>query len=101
MTNKEYLAKVLGNLVNEDDIEVILLKEGIDADGPVDVSACDLATYNRFSVILKGSVTDISEGGYSSSMNLDALKFFYNSLCIELGKPNVLKVVPKVRYHSM
>lgn len=101
-TNKEYLTKSLGNLnVSDTDIDVILLKAGMDADAPADVKGCDLATYNRFSVILSTMTQNVSEGGYSVSWNMDAIKMWYNALCRELGKPNVLEAKPKVRNRSI
>lgn len=100
-TNKEYLTKSLGYLnVSDNDIEVILLKAGMDADAPADVAGCDLAAYNRFSVILSGMTQNVSEGGYSLSWNMDAVKLWYNALCRELGKENVLEAKPRIRNRS-
>jgi hypothetical protein len=52
------------------------------------------------SVVLKGVMQNISEGGYSISWNMEAAKLFYNSLCSELGLENVLVGRPKVRNRS-
>ena len=101
MTNKEYLTKSLNGLnVNEDDIDIILVKAGLNADDVVDVKVCDVAVYNRMSVVLKGMLQNVSEGGYSISWNMDAVKMYYNALCNELGKENVLVARPKVRNRS-
>lgn len=101
MTNKQYLAKSLNGLnLSEDDIEVILLKSGIDGENTVDVHACDKAVYKRMSVILKGATQNVTEGGYSISWNMEAVKLFYNALCNELGLENVLVGRPKVRNRS-
>jgi len=101
MTNKEYLTKLLNGLnVSEDDIDIIILKSGLDADAIALASDCDKAVYNRMSVILKGTTQNISEGGYSISWNMEAVKLFYNSLCNELGLENVLVGRPKVRNRS-
>jgi hypothetical protein len=43
-------------------------------------------------------VANVSEGGYSLSWNIDALKMWYTSLCNEIGRPNVVK--PKVNNRS-
>ena len=43
---------------------------------------------------------NVSEGGYSVSWNIDAIKLFYNALCNELGKENVLVNRPKIRNRS-
>ena len=97
MTNKEYLKKSLAGLnITDDDIEVILLK----ADAEVAVRDCDLATYKRMSVILKGMMQNVSEGGYSISWNIEAVKVYYNALCNELRLENALFARPKVRNRS-
>lgn len=91
----------LGNLnVSDTDIDVILLKAGMDADAPADVVACDLAAYNRVSVVLASMMQNVSEGGYSISWNMDAVKLWYNAICRELGKENVLEAKPKIRNRS-
>lgn len=101
MTNKQYLAKTLSGLnISEDDIDIVLLKASLDGEAEVDVRACDVATYQRMSVILKGVMQNVSEGGYSISWNIDAVKLFYNALCNELGLENVLFARPKVRNRS-
>lgn len=101
MTNKEYLTKSLDGLnISENDIDIILVKAGIDADADVDVASCDVAVYNRFSVVLKSATQNVSEGGYSLSWNIEAIKLFYNALCRELGKENVLSERPKIRNRS-
>ena len=101
MTNKEYLTKLLNGLsISEDDIDIILLKSELDADADADVQNADKAVYNRMSVILKAVTQNISEGGYSISWNIEAVKLFYNSLCNELGLENVLIGCPKVRNRS-
>ena len=74
-TNKEYLSMSLGNLnVSDTDIDVILLKAGMDADAPADVAACDLAAYKRVSVVLASMTQNVSEGGYSISWNMDGVQ---------------------------
>ena len=101
MTNKQYLTKTLAGLnMSEDDIDVILVKSSLDADADVDVRSCDMATYNRMSVLFKGVLQNVSEGGYSISWNIDAVKLYYNALCNELGQENVLFSRPKVRSRS-
>jgi hypothetical protein len=101
MTNKEYLTKSLNGLgVSEDDIDIIILKSGLDPDVNVDVKQADTAVYNRMSVVLKAVLQNVSEGGYSISWNMEAVKLFYASLCNELGLENVLVGRPKVRNRS-
>ena len=101
MTNKQYLTKALSGLnMTEDDIDIILVKSELDADADVDIRGCDMATYNRMSVLFKGALLNVSEGGYSVSWNMDAVKLYYNALCNELGQDNVLYARPKVRNRS-
>ncbi len=101
MTNKEYITKLLHGLdVSEEDVDIILIKGDLLPDAKASVSNCDNAVYNRMSVVLKSVLRNVSEGGYSISWNMEAVKLFYNSLCNELGKPNVLVGRPKVRNRS-
>ena len=102
-TNKDYLVTATRALnLSEDDIDLIILKSGIDADADGDASVrdCDMAIYKRFSVVLGGSMQNVTEGGYSVSWNMDAVKMFYKSLCEELGVENVLVGHSKVRNRS-
>ena len=101
MTNKQYLEKALNGLnISESDIDIILLKAGIEAESEVQIERCDNAVYNRMSIVLKGTTQNVTEGGYSVSWNMDAVKLFYNALCNELGKENVLFSRPKIRNKS-
>jgi hypothetical protein len=101
ITNKQYLLKSLNGLnLSDDDIDIILLKASLDGDDSVDVQACDMAIYKRMSIILKGTTQNVSEGGYSISWNMEAIKLYYASLCNELGVENVLIGRPKVRDRS-
>ena len=101
MTNQEYITKVLSGMdVSADDIEIIMLKSGISGGVQVDTDACDNAIYHRFSIVLGAACKNVTEGGYSVSWNMDAVKAYYNALCAELGKPNVLFSRPKVRNKS-
>jgi len=101
MTGKEYITQLLNGLnVSEGDIDIILLKAGIDGTLTADVAACDMAVHGRMSIVLKGAMQNVSEGGYSVSWNMEAVKLFYNSLCEELGLENVLVNRPKVRNRS-
>ena len=98
MTNKQYLTKSLDGLnVSEDDIDVILLKGGLDGEATADVRACDFAVYSRMSVVLKVATQNVSQGGYSVSWNMEAVKMFYKALCYELNLPNMR---PKIRNRS-
>lgn len=101
MTNKQYLVKSLSGLnISEDDIDLILIKSSLDGEAEADVRGCDEATYRRMSLILKGVMQNVSEGGYSVSWNIEAVKLYYSSLCSELGLDNVLFSHPKIRDRS-
>lgn len=101
MTNKQYLSKSLKGLnVSEDDIDIILVKSHMSGDSELDVAACDKAVHARFSVVLKGMTQNVSEGGYSISWNMDAVKMYYNALCNEYGLENVLNARPVIRDRS-
>lgn len=91
-TNLEYLTKSLSSLqLSQDDIDVILVKAGLEAEADLDINACDLAMYNRFSIVLKAATHNVSESSYSVSWNVEGVKLFYAALCAELNKENVLK----------
>lgn len=97
-TNQEYLQKTLSRFnLSFDDVELIMV-EYPELEGVFDVRSCKLAIYNSMSAILP--MANISEGGFSVSWNMDALKMWYAALCKELGKENVLGGKPKVRNRS-
>lgn len=101
MTNREYLEKSLSGLgLSQDDYEIIALKSEIDLEGDVDTKVCDNAIYNRMSVVLSATLQNITEGGYSISWNMEAVKLYYTSLCNEIGKPNILYSKPTIRNRS-
>ena len=95
-SNKEYLTKTLSRFnLTEDDIDLILAEHPELEEANFNVSMCKNAMYKSMSAILP--VANISEGGFSISWNMDALKMWYNALCKELGKENILGGKPKVR----
>jgi hypothetical protein len=105
MTNKEYLTKTLNGLgISSDDIDIILLKADINGTATCasrdDMTNCDKAVYARMSIVLKSAMQNVTEGGYSISWNLDAVKAYYTALCNELGVDNVLFSRPRIRNKS-
>ena len=99
MTNRHYLTISLRGLkLSEDDIDLILAKGGLDADGEADFGACDKAVYKRISVILRSTLQNVSMGGRSTSWNMEAVKMFYNALCAENGFRNVLNSRSTARF---
>jgi hypothetical protein len=96
-TNKHYITIKLTKFgLSAEEIEAIMIENGIDENGEVEVIACKTAIYNSMSSILP--VADVSESDYSIKWNVEALKLWYGSLCTELGKTNVL--TPKIRNRS-
>jgi hypothetical protein len=89
-TNNEYFLAALSRFnVSQTDIDVMLLEAGLDGSASVDVTACKNAIYRGFSMMLP--LSNVSEGGYSVSWNMEAVKMYYNQLCKELGESNVLQ----------
>ena len=79
----------------DDDVDIIVA-DNPELNGSLDIKACKVAMHKSFSAILP--LANVSEGGYSQSWNMDAVKLWYKSLCSELGKPNALK--PQIRNRS-
>lgn len=97
ITNKDYLIKSLDRFdVDEDMMDIILLKAGIDPESKVDVDACDRAVFGGLSIIVASTTQNISEGGYSISWNMEAVKAYLSSLARELGEEDPFKIVPKI-----
>jgi hypothetical protein len=103
-TNSEYITSKLSRFnLSENDIDLILAENPL-LDGPLDVMNCKLAIYSSISSILP--LADVKESEYAITWKIDALKLWYQGLCNELGKPNVLDVgnsaavKPKVRNRS-
>lgn len=99
-TNRDYLIKALAKFnVSEDDVDLMLLDSPeLLPEATPDVKGCKTAIYKSMSVILP--LANISEGGYSVSWNIEALKMWYNTLCTELGKENLIGGKPKIRDRS-
>lgn len=88
-TNRQYIEATLTRFnVDQNTIDLIIADHaGLDG-GTFDVNACKMAMYQSISNILP--LANISEGGYSLSWNMEAVKLWYKSLCSELGVDNVL-----------
>lgn len=97
-TNRDYLIKSLAKFgISEDDVDVILVESpDLVGSATINVTACKQAIHKSLSVILP--LANTSEGHYSVSWNMEALKLWYGALCTELGKANVLK--PAIRNRS-
>ncbi len=90
MTNLEYITAKLGRFnLSDEDCEVILLDNGLNADDEVSVNEMKLAIYNSLSdwFPLHKSIT---EGGVNETWDYEAVKLYYSLLCKELGKENII-----------
>ena len=86
MTNFEYLGKRTKGLgVDAEDIELILLKGGLDGNDPAEMTDCDKALYYNWSIIKKSAVEKVSEGGFEVQRSMEALGAFHRSLGQEIG----------------
>ena len=100
MTYREYITSVATRFnASETDIEVLLAnQQGLipDADATVDTKTAKRALCAEFATLIP--LANISEGGYSVSWNIEALKIWYNPTCDELGITPVGK--PRVKNRS-
>jgi len=82
--------------VSETDIELILVNQGIVPEEPVDVIKAKTAMCREFAMMIP--LANVSEGGYSVSWNMEALKLWYRQTASELGLEDV--TAPKIRNRS-
>lgn len=100
MTYKEWFTLTgtrFGISVTE--VELILANQAEripDADAPLDVATAKRALCAEFANVIP--LANVSEGGYSVSWNWEAVKFWYNHTCGELGITPA--GTPKVRNRS-
>lgn len=87
MTYKEWITRTASRFgVAAADAELILANQaGLipDPEAEVDVMTAKTALCKEFGSIIP--LANVSEGGYSVSWNWDAIKFWYNQTCGELG----------------
>lgn len=100
MTYKEWITRTTAKfLVEPGDVELILCNHADiipNPDGEVDVKIAKTALCMEFGTLIP--LANIGEGGYSISWNWEAIKFWYNSVCSELGI--VPAGQPKIRNRS-
>lgn len=90
MTYKEYLTATLSRFnLSDADIDLIIINQGLEG-GELDVKTAKMAIFKEFSLILP--LANISEGGFSISWNIDALKMWYSQLANELEEVDLLNV---------
>lgn len=100
MTYKEWFTRTTARFdMEEADVDLILTnqqKEIPDPNQVVEVVTAKRALCAEFGTIIP--FANISEGGYSVSWNWEAIKFWYNQTCGELGITPI--TTPKVRNRS-
>lgn len=100
MTYKEWMNRTVSRFgIDTADAELLLTNQaGLipDAEAEVDVTTAKTALCKEFGSIIP--LANVSEGGYSVSWNWEAIKFWYNQTCGELGITPAN--APKVRNRS-
>lgn len=85
-TNREYLKASLSKFgVSDTEIDLIVV-EHPELEDEMNVRACKLAIYESMPAFIP--VSDVSEGGYSVTWDVERLKMWFASICKDLGKPN-------------
>ncbi len=100
MTYKEWFSRTVSRFgVEGGDVDLMLANQQDaipDPDAEVDTSTAKRALCKEFGSIIP--LANVSEGGYSVSWNWEAIKFWYNQTCSELGITPM--TTPKVRNRS-
>lgn len=100
MTYKEWFTATGRRFgIEAGDVELILANQAElipDADADVEPKTAKTALVKEFASMIP--LANVSEGGYSVSWNWDAIKFWYNTTCSELGITPT--TTPKVRNRS-
>ena len=98
MTTSEYLRKSLSKFdISTDDIDLIIVENELIEEASVNVRQAKLAICKSLSVWLP-VLSSVSEGGVSKAWNVEGLKFYYSTLCLELGIVDPTQ--PKIRDRS-
>lgn len=100
MTYLEWMTRTVARFnVTELDAALILTNQAAlvpDMEATVDVTIAKTALCKEFASILPAA--NITEGGYSVSWNVSAMKEYYRALCRELGLED--KTMPQIRNAS-
>ncbi len=102
MTTKQYLQISLSKFeLSEEEIDLIIVENGLDPDSEVQVKRAKEAIHASMSVWLP-IYSNVTEGGVSKGWNIEALKLYYAALSRELGKGDVdiSGTAPSVRDRS-
>lgn len=100
MTYKEWFTLTTARFgIEAAEVELIMANQKAiipDADAEVEPITAKTALCKEFGSIIP--LQNVSEGGYSVSWNWEAIKFWYNQVCGELGITPV--TTPKIRNAS-
>lgn len=100
MTYREWMSLTCSRFnLTEDEVSLILVNQEQligNPDYDVDVAKAKRALFNEFTNVLP--MANVSEGGYSLSWNLDAIKLWYKQTSSELGLPDI--TAPRIRNRS-
>lgn len=87
MTYKEWINRTVRRFgVTPEDTELILVNQAAiipDPEATVDITTAKTALCKELGAVIP--LANVSEGGYSVSWNWEAVKFWYNQTCGELG----------------
>ncbi|MDR1652492.1 MAG: hypothetical protein LBS01_02350 [Prevotellaceae bacterium] len=72
----------------EEEIDLILINQGLNADDEYNVAVAKTALVKEFAALIP--LADIGEGGYSTSWKWEAIKFWYKATCADLGLDSTL-----------
>lgn len=100
MTYLEWMTSTVARFnVTADEAELILTNQSElvpDMSATVDVAIAKTALCKELSYILP--VANVTEGGYSVSWDMNAIKAYYRALCAELGMQDLTQ--PQIRNRS-
>ena len=100
MTYREWMKATVSRFqIAETEVDLILTNQAElipDPEAQVDVRTAKTALCREFATIIP--LANVTEGGYSISWNIEAVKLWYLATCAELGLQNVTK--PKIRNKS-
>lgn len=97
MTYKEYITATTARFgLTEADVDLLLINQNLIGEDDVDVTKAKTAMCKEFATLIP--LQNVSEGGYSITWNIDAVKLWYHSTCAELGLTDTTK--PRLRNRS-
>lgn len=104
MTYSEYLTVLLGKFgLNASDIGFILIEADLSPNKTVESAEDKLLLKKAVHYNIPGMIaglSNVSEGGYSVTWNIEGIKMWYSVLSKELGLEDMLSTKPKIRDRS-